>query len=375
MTDLHQTHIVRFFSGGAVLLLLLTATLQSQGQDVQRPDYWIVSSRHCPQKGKQAACRLNYMRMGPNQFARQSNIQEFHQSLQPGVPVCIIAHGSFMNQRELPFETEQMFRWLRSAAPEHPMHVVFFTWPSESPFIMVPQLNVAILGRRAAYNGSYVARLISQIPKNRPISLIGHSHGARTIAAAMHLLGGGDVQGLRNCGVSGHRIRVLLLAAAIDNHWLNPGERYGMALCRAESMLIARNRKDLVLGIYPLRRLFSHESLAHAGLARKNLAMMGGHAAKLSELDVTSLIGHGHYWHHYYRLPEIARAVAPFLYYRDANNDFNSGIFQRGGAPAQAFRQMSPKQPSRNPNRRPVFNAPLRETFSNFKRTVSANRF
>lgn len=121
-----------------------------------------------------------------------------------------------------------------------PLNFIYFTWPSEGPFSLVPNnpfstaipcLDFGVLGRRAELNGFYLADLIGSLPGPTTVSLIGHSLGARTIATGLHLLGGGTVHGKArwNPADCGHRIRVVLAAAAIEHDWLNPGDRYGCA--------------------------------------------------------------------------------------------------------------------------------------------------
>ncbi len=92
---------------------------------------------------------------------------------------------------------------------------------------------------------------------------MGHSHGARMTAAALHLLAGGEVDDthLTYLPPPEQRIRAVLVAGALDHHWMDPGQRYGMALCRTECLLYMRNDHDIVLSIYPMRRLFSRRAL------------------------------------------------------------------------------------------------------------------
>ena len=103
--------------------------------------------------------------------------------------MCIVVHGSFTNWKGLCDDCGPVFRWIRSAAPSRPLTVVFFTWPSSGPITYEPHLDVAILGMRASFNSVYLGDLVARIPPGHPICIIGHSHGARMTAAALHLLG------------------------------------------------------------------------------------------------------------------------------------------------------------------------------------------
>jgi hypothetical protein len=212
------------------------------------------------------------------------------------------------------------FQWLRAAAPDKPLHVVFLTWPSERFITLLPSLDVSMLGRRSEFNGFYLAQLIGHIPPEHPVSLLGHSHGARTTLSTLHLLGGGRVQGkcVGRCSrYQGHRLRAVLAAAAVDHHWLNPGERYDRAVCRSEAIVTLRNKRDRALWFYPLHKPFGRSALSHSGLHRSDRMRLGSCNSKMVEFDVAPLVGNGHMWPHYYCRPEIASALVPYLYFSD----------------------------------------------------------
>ena len=284
-----------------------------------RPDYWFVSARRCPKRGASCpmGCEFEYFHHSPENCLYRSDERSLVGSLQPGVPVCIVVHGSFVDWGHVQNDSLQTYRWIRAAAPHRPLHIVFYTWSSEGCITMLPHADIAILGRRAEYHGLHLAHLISRLPPDRPLCLLGHSHGARLVASALHLMGGGYVQGHRLAyGVNTQRrIRTVFAAAALDHHWLNPGERYGRAIYQTECLLNLRNRRDLPLAAYALRKPFSHRALARTGFTRRDVARLGRHSWKIAQVDVTRLVGTGHMWPNYYRRPEIAAAIAPYLYF------------------------------------------------------------
>ena len=285
------------------------------------PNYWIVSSRHCAQSHVRcaASCHFEFVHVNGVCSIHRSTHEGFLASLAPGVPVCVVAHGSFVAVPDVEIDWLNTYRWIRSAAPDYPLHVVFYTWPSEGPITMIAPIDLAILGRRGAFNGLYLARFLNSIPPDHSIGLIGHSHGTRIVSSALHVLGGGAVQGEFLCQPpSSRRIRAVFAAAAIDHNWLNPGERYGRALCSVECLLNLRNQMDVALAFYPLRKPFSHRALARAGFTRKDRCRQGWLNAKVAEMDVTAAVGPGHTWPNYYRNPSIACLIAPYLYFFDA---------------------------------------------------------
>ncbi|MFG0335798.1 MAG: hypothetical protein ACF8TS_20755 [Maioricimonas sp. JB049] len=247
-------------------------------------------------------------------------MQELATSLTPGVPVCIFTHGSFVSWPLHLQQAEATNRWLRRAGDGAPLHVIFFSWPSDSGAIVTP-LDVSVRGRRAEFNGLHLAWVLSQIPEACPVCLIGHSHGARVTLSTMHLLGGGQVQGLVYNGPKSpsKRYRVVLAAAAVDHDWINPANRYGQAICQLEGLMNLQNRTDLALGLYPLRQPFSNRALGEAGFSATDRYMQGPHRCKMIDVDVTPLLGAGHNWPLYLATPQIAATIAPFVYHRETS--------------------------------------------------------
>lgn len=303
-------------------------------QVVQQPvagpmiKFWIVSSRCCSQSKHRCVPACRFVCHGVSHDCQIHSVcfEELLGSLIPGAPVCIFAHGAFTRWQDVWQDAEQTYQWLRRPCPQMPLNFIYFTWPSEGICALasdnaftspVPGVDFYILGRRAERNGFYLADLIGALPPNSPVSLLGHSHGARTISSALHLLGGGSVQKQTrwNPADCGNRIRVVFAAAAVDHDWLNQDERYCCALNRAECLLNLRNDRDLALALYPFRHPFSGRSLARAGFTRRDRRHLGEHECQVSELNVTPQIGHHHSWPEYLCNPEIAASIAPYIYF------------------------------------------------------------
>jgi hypothetical protein len=284
-------------------------------------EYWIASSWRCRQTAPHGcACGdLDFYHVGGGSGAQLLNRASFAASLTPGVPVCIVVHGSFTNWKGLCDDCAPVLRWIRSASCGRPLHVLFYTWPSQGGITYEPHVDVAILGARASFNSIYLAELVARIPPGHPVCLVGHSHGARMVAAALHVLGGGEVDDVRLTWPAPPdlRIRGVLVAGALDHHWLDPGQRFEMALCRTECLLVLRNDHDIVLTFYPLRKPFSKRALGERGLSYRDLRKLGPLSSKVAVLDVTRLVQSGHVWQHYYICPQIAAAIAPYIYYDD----------------------------------------------------------
>ena len=249
---------------------------------------------------------------------RRSSLCELSQSLIPGVPVCIVVHGSFMDSPSVVPESCSTWQWLKAGSCGQPFQMIYFSWPSDRP-ITLANIDVAVLGKRAGRNGFYLASLIQHIPPECPISLIGHSHGTRVISSSLHLMAGGAVEG---CGhpfarATGRRIRTVFAASAIDHDWLNPGQRYDRALCSTECLLNLRNNYDPALVIYPLRCIGSSRALGCSGFTTKDHKRLGSLNCRVREMDVSSRIGARHLWPYYTSESWLARSIGSYVYFSD----------------------------------------------------------
>ncbi len=299
----------------------LLSNLPSQPVTAVPADYWIVSSRRTVQhRLHRGQIELDYFAADSQGNLTPADAFTLNASLIPGVPVCVFVHGSFVEWRSTTEENVATNRWIRGAAPDQPLQIIFYSWPSDGPYLFgePSPMDVAIRGVQAEFNGLHLGHLLSVVPEECPVCLVGHSHGARAVSAAMHLIGGGAVQGYALNGVPPHRYRVVYAAAAIDHYWLNPGQHYGNALCTPEAVLNLRNCADLPLRFYCLHRPFSGASLATAGFTYWDRYQMGPNGAKVAEADVTDLVGNGHVWPFYIDRPEIAAMIAPYAFFEPA---------------------------------------------------------
>lgn len=281
-------------------------------------DYWIVSSRRAVQNmhtKDSGPWLLDVYHAHQGSACQPSNTFDLSTKLIPGVPVCIITHGSFVTWQSHCQQAEQAFRYFRWGTGNQPLQFIFFSWPSDGPYTRIPQVDVAVRGKRADFNGFHLATLLSHIPETCPVTMIGHSHGTRVTLAAMQLAAGGTIQGYAFTGSVGaqRRMRAILAAGAMDHTWLNPGEQYGLALNRLECLLNLQNQNDLPLALYPLSRPFARRPIARAGITSGDMATLGYNAQKIRQVDVTNRIGSAHYWPDYYTDAQVLAAIAPYL--------------------------------------------------------------
>lgn len=301
-------------------------------------DYWIISSRDCSAaNGSDAGRCLVFLHRTSEQNLVRERREAFLASVRPDRPVCFVMHGSYNRWRDVMLESRRIHRWLRSAAPDSPLQVVFFTWPSDGNMPYLFPVDIAILGRRSSAHGAYLASVISQLPAEQQVAIVGHSHGARTAAAALHLLGGGALEEgpvLSAGSTHPRQIRTVMIAAALDHNWLNPGQRYGQALLVPERVLLVRNSRDSTLAVYPMRKFMGERALGKDGLGRDDRFTLGSLGPKVVELNAAEFAD----WHHsfadYHQHPELAAAMLPYVYFQEDAAPLNGPVM---GAPQRTI--------------------------------------
>lgn len=282
--------------------------------------YWVVSSRRCRQNGSPGCVsgEFGYVFSGPDGQKEVRDAAAFQATLRPDLPICVIVHGSFMEWAELYDFAPKVQRWIQSGQPLARAQFVFFTWPSEDRNLNLGPIDLAPRGIQASYNGIYLAHFLTQLPPQAPVSLVGHSHGTRVIAAALHMLGGGYVSRYRLAmQPQPRRIRTVFLAAALDRHWMMPNGRFEAALPMMERMLNMVNRSDYSLQLYPLRRPFSDVAIGHVGLGTSGSAYLGPYRDRYRDYDVTNFLGASHGWEAHVRHPQLAQVMANTVFFSE----------------------------------------------------------
>ncbi|MFO1023529.1 MAG: hypothetical protein U0903_22960 [Planctomycetales bacterium] len=286
-------------------------------------DYWIVSARECDELAPLENCddclQFFTRREGDPTLTPRSKA-EFLGSLQPNVPVTFFVHGSYITTDSVKAEAEGTYRWLKNTQPNGAAMMVFYTWPSDVGISSVLPVDLNVLGVRSENYSIHLGRLISRFPPEQPVSLVGHSHGGRLSAATMHLLAGGEVSGDRLAQqdlAPQRRMRMVLAAAAMDRHWMNPGEKFGMALMQPEQVLNLHNTSDYAMNIYPLHKPFGNHPLGGNGPSERDALQLGAWRGKIVDFNVAPLVGFGHTWPNYIHQPVLAQTVAPYVFFND----------------------------------------------------------
>ncbi len=301
--------------------VLETSHCQAESSCTHAGGYWVLTTYGMPQEA--GACpqhiRFQCYHQPVNGRMQKSSLPLMQQSLDPYAPTCVFVHGSFVDMESALNDASHTYRWLRQGTNCRSMNIIFFVWPSsDAQTILLPTMVIEN-GLKAAHNGTFLAYLLDCLPATSPVSLVGHSHGTRVIAAGLHFRAGGEIQGrvMNNRGRNPRRIRVVFAAAAINNTWLNPDNRYGLALSQTEALLNLINNRDAALTLYPLVSPTYGRSFAKSNVVIFNRQNLGPHGAKVHDMNVAPLVGARHIWEAYYSQPQLARMIAPFILFQD----------------------------------------------------------
>lgn len=272
---------------------------------------WLVSSRA-------AGCGLSLedldlYRYAPGCGWSTSNMAAFLTEDSPEVPTIFFVHGNRYTAEDALETGETLYHSIAAMAPAHqPVRFVIWSWPSgEIDGHQIKDLRTKAL--RAEWQGIQLAQFVAAIDPNVRIALLGHSYGSRLLSSSLHVMGGGEIAGHRLDAPIERNVplRVVLMAAAMGNQWLLPGERHGEAMNAADEVLVIANSKDKVLRWYP--RLFpgpGPEALGYSGITMPG--RLGPHYEKVEQIDVANLIGKEHNLVDYYHTPAIWRRVSNY---------------------------------------------------------------
>ena len=272
---------------------------------------WLVSTRA-------AGCGtglegLALYRHTPDGGWTTSSLAAFHAEDALKKLTVFFVHGNRYTADDALETGETIYQGIGAAAgTNRPVRFVIWSWPSDK--LVRGQLrDLRLKAIRAEWQGIHLARFIAAMKPDVPIGLMGHSYGSRLISSALHMLGGGEISGkyLKTPPRRTAPLRVVLMAAAMGNYWMLPGERHGQAMNAVDGILVVANSQDGVLRWYP--RLFpgpGANALGYTGIALPE--KLGPYLDKVEQIDVAPLIGKGHNLVEYYQSSPIWQRVSRY---------------------------------------------------------------
>ena len=286
---------------------------------------WIVSSRDCPQElGSDPWPKLKVFAFDAEGRKVERPVADLFASV-VGRPVLVQVQGSLTTPDAAFGGLIWTHSWLQHhhSLPEDAV-VVAFDWPSQRVY-GEDLRDINEKGRRAFVAAYHLAVFLAAFPPESRVGLIGQSFGGRVVSSALHLLAGGDLQGrsregsarLASTRVDLH-IRAVIIGAAVDRTWLDPGQKLDRVLFGCESLLNLYNRKDEALALYPsLVRSGHHRAIGRVGLSNSDFAKLGPLAARYHEFDIHDDLGPEHTLLDAVANPKIARRIAPYAWAND----------------------------------------------------------
>ncbi len=331
---MHQRRAIHAMTvtGHVVLLLLALASLDSARlrafdqcpctADRLRDEVWIVSTRWLPcGVDGPIADKLQYRRFQQGQW-EDSTREAFFAATESDMTTSdmttvVFVHGNRIDSCEANRLAEIGYHAVAQCAPANkPLRFVLWSWPSSR--IGHHQLDdIRTKANRTGPEAHHLAKFLNELHPQSPVSLVGYSFGARIITGALHLLGGGQINGreLKGRDASDHLpLRAVLMAAALDNHWLLPGHAHGLAMPQVDRMLLVTNGCDRALEHYHWLycRRSTADALGFTGIP--SISQLGSDRQKVSQFDACCVIGRSHDWTLYFDSPAIVNRICSIAF-------------------------------------------------------------
>ncbi|MEI8371197.1 MAG: hypothetical protein WCJ35_00010 [Planctomycetota bacterium] len=284
---------------------------------------WLLNTRSTPGCGDLEAglSKITYSRLDESCGGghwQPSDAAVFQASALPNVPTIVLIHGNGSDEDWAVRHGNELYGLMKQRASGCPFRLIVWSWLADRELRRI-RLDVQIKVRRSDVEAYYLARVLPNLPKGTPLSLVGYSLGCRTASGALHLLAGGSVAGrklssevLSAWNQGGLRpIRVMMVAAAMDANWLEPCGPRGLAPLAVERILVVKNGSDRVMKLYT--RLYGRhgpEALGHVGPT-------GTAGGKLEVVDVSCEVGRKHDFDRYQESLPVYQRLAWYTFLRD----------------------------------------------------------
>ncbi len=306
-----KNRTMKMVLAAATAVFLLSGTEIRGGEDQQQ--VWLISTRSAPLSGDllSGLKHIRYWRLSPDQQWQPADEESFHESDAADMPTTIAIHGNRVDPDEAIDFAWPIYCRMLKAAQDRPFRLVIWSWTSER-MCRRHRPDVQLKFRYCDAQAFYLAECLQHRRRDAPLCLLGYSMGARIILGSLQLLAGGEVdcRTLANSLSSQEAqnrsapIRVLMVAAAVDDDSLATDGLYNLALPQVQSMLVVRNSRDPVLKWYP--RIYGRggpEALGYVGPAGS------GAYEKIELLDLSCDVGRIHKWDDYLTSCRLLKSI------------------------------------------------------------------
>lgn len=297
----------------AALLLAAPAT----AAEPQRPapgyprgassQMWLVDTRYAPGCGDLEAglAQVKYWRLVQSGGCCQwqaADAAAFQAAGDPALPTTVLINGYGSNADWAVQHGNDLYADMKQLGCGRPFRLVVWSWPADRS-VRLRGIRDDIMAKacRGDVEAYYLARVLSGMPRGEPLCLTGFSLGCRIVAGTLHLLAGGtlDCRALPPASLAAwsgaglRPIRAIMMAAAIDNDWLEPSAPAGLAPLQAQRILVSQNCRDRVL------RMYSRLDGPHGPPALGRVGPPDSADGKLEVIDVACAVGHKHKFDRY----------------------------------------------------------------------------
>ena len=296
-------------------MLLLGAS--AQAADCLRPqdDFFLISARSiggswCADAWQRVSCH-RYVTVEGESSRRWISvpIEEFLAGGDASQLTLVYVHGNRVRPGEDVAETLSVYRTLIACAPHAPpIRLVAFSWPTERA--AGPLHDYRMKAELADPTGLQLASILSRLPGDTRLALVGYSYGTRVIGGALQLLAGGTLCGYQlaepaNLGP----VRVLLISAAVHNDWLLPGRPHGMAMHVVDRLVLINNACDPAMRFYHFSSRRGHpDALGRWGVAGP--ALLGESGGRIIAFDACRQVGKRHALQYYLGAASLMHAAS-----------------------------------------------------------------
>ncbi len=243
-----------------------------------------------------------------------SNLSELLSQDDAQIPTVFYIHGNRIEGDECAARGRLVYHALAcESRSDQPLRFVIWSWPADK--FTGPLRDVRAKAQRTEIESYYLGWVLSRIDPHVHVSVIGYSFGARITTGALHVSAGGELAGrsLREYrGPESQRVRVVLLAAALPNYWLLPGEYHERALSQVDRLLLLYNSCDYVLRRYWLLDFDPRQqALGYTGLA--GAEFFGELARNIVQWDVNGEVGRQHNRDEYFKAPYLVDEIRRYV--------------------------------------------------------------
>lgn len=287
-------------------------------------EVWLISTRSAPGCGDLEAglAQITYARLDESCGCgkwQASDAGAFQATAAPGLPTTVFIHGNGTDADWAVRHGKELYGLMKQQACGHAFRLIVWSWPADRALRGIrPDVQFKVC--RSDVEAYYLARLLSHLPAGAPLSLVGYSLGCRTASGALQLLAGGSAAGRsltpevlaawKNAGP--RPIRVMLIAAAMDDDWLEPCSPHGLAPLAVERMLVVKNGRDRDL------KWYSHLYGPHGPEALGYAGPTGTAGGKLEVVDVSCEVGRKHDFDRYEESSAVHGRLAWYTFLCDA---------------------------------------------------------